>query len=115
MTRRGVPHAVVVADCRGSRPAGSGRCRRTAPGETVNATTVTPVPSAASGFSVDLAHALRALLGTPELLRPRSTCCGGRCAIPAFYDRATGVWRHLSDLNPCLRPEDAPDTSGDRR
>ena len=114
MTRRRAPHAVVVAD-HSRRPAGSRRRRRAAPWEPVNTTTTMSAPPAASGFYVDLADALRALLGPPDLSRPGSTCRGGCCAVPAFYDRATGVWRHLSDLNCCLRPDDARNTPGDRR
>jgi len=107
MTRPTGRHAVVVAR-HARRPIGS-RSRSTAsPGEPATATSGTSAQRSTSGFSTGLAHALRTLTGTPGLSPLASTGCDGRCANPAFYDRATGVWRHLNDLTRCRRLDEAP-------
>ena len=63
----------------------------------------------------DLVRALSQLGGRSGLLLPLADTGGdGDCHTPAFYDRATNVWRHLNTLSQCQRPTGPPQT-GDRR
>ena len=106
MTRPAARHAVVARHAR--RPAGSRRHDTASPSEPVTVTSRAPAPPSTSGFSTEFARALRTLAGTPGRSPFASTGCDERCANPAVYDRATGVWRHLNDLTRCLRLDEAP-------
>ena len=60
----------------------------------------------ASADVTALAQALNRLGRRSGLLLPLADAgCDGDCHTPAFYDRATNVWRHLNTLSQCPTPE----------
>ena len=71
-------------------------------------TTMPAASAAASDFNARIARALSTSAGAAALLPLEAAGCDGRCAIPAFHDRATGAWRHLTDLKRCQRPTEPP-------
>ena len=110
MTRPTTRHATVAAD-HASGPAGSRRYGPGRAGDPIHAT----VQPTASDFCTRIARILSTSAGTAALLPLESAGCDDDCAVPAVYDRATGSWRHLTDLKQCQRPAAAPPGSDVRQ
>ncbi|GAA3251204.1 hypothetical protein GCM10010532_098320 [Dactylosporangium siamense] len=110
MTRPSVGRNPVAVDAGDSRPS---RVRRHQQGPDAgpHATGTLPPPGA-TGFEGTFIRALHALAGTPAgaaaIVPLDVSGCDGRCAVPAIYDRATGAWRHLSNLSRCHRLTTTP-------
>ncbi|WP_460493254.1 hypothetical protein [Dactylosporangium cerinum] len=109
MTRPGACRTPAAAEAGGSRSS----CVRhqQGPDDGSLAASTLPPPGA-TGFEDTFIRVLHALAGTPTgaaaLLPLDVSGCDGRCAVPAFYDHATGAWRHFSNLSRCHRPTTTP-------
>ncbi|MFC5007077.1 hypothetical protein ACFPIJ_55890 [Dactylosporangium cerinum] len=116
MTRPGASRTSVPVDADG-RP-NRARRHQQGPDDRSHAAAVPPPPDA-TGFEGTFIRALHALAGTPAgaaaLLPLDVSGCDGRCAVPAFHDLTTGVWRHLSNLSRCHRPTTTPPGSDRHR
>ena len=110
MTRPRTQHAAVAVEHSG--PVRSRRRHRDALDDPIRVTTMPPVPAAPSDFNARIVRALSTSAGMAALLPLDSAGCDGGCAVPAVYDRATGAWRHLTDLSRCQRPAATPPGSG---
>lgn len=113
MTRPGSEHSAAAVEHSGS--VRSRRRHRGAPGDPIRVTTMPAATPVASDINARIAGALNTSAGRAALLPLESAGCDGRCAVPAVYDRATGSWRHLTDLKHCQRPGAAPTGSGVRQ